>query len=142
MTRRRPRSIARRATGRTRFGCNNLAAFLLRGIGVPRDPAAGLALYKKSCEAGDNDACLSLAFQYMSGRDTPAEPAKAVPLLRKACDGKIAQACGDLAYLYQRGQGVARDDAMALRLTSRGATGDTRRPARWSRRRPNRAASA
>ena len=68
------------------------------GIGVPKDEAREVELYRKACDGGYPQACARLGLAYFKGElGLSEDAAKAKPLLEKGCSGGITQACGPLA---------------------------------------------
>ena len=94
-----------------------LGDFLLRGIGVPKDAAGGLAMYQRSCVAGDVVACGDLGRPLRGRRVRDRRIQPWATRLRTACDARSAHACGDLATLYHRGIGVPQDCGCLATLT-------------------------
>jgi TPR repeat protein len=73
--------------------CAVLASFYTGGIVVSRDPAHGVALYRRACELDARTGCAELAGMLERGEGAPRDPAEAARLYKKACDAGLASAC-------------------------------------------------
>ena len=94
-----------------------LARLHLRARGVPRDPAAAAALFRRACEAGRPDACVTHAA--LEARALPPDPtrtAAALQLITSACDAGLLGACTTLGELLADGIALPRDEARAFAL--------------------------
>ncbi len=84
------------------------------GIGVTKDAARAVALYRQACDAGQAVACANLGIMYDYGRGVEKDVARAATLYRQACDAGVANACNMLGWMYVNGSGVAQDDVRAV----------------------------
>lgn len=65
--------------------CNNLARAYLEGLGVPRDSAHALTLFRSSCDRGSAHGCHNLAAMYCAGIAVVKNSLKSVLLMKRAC---------------------------------------------------------
>lgn len=92
---------------------NTLAIMYAHGRGVPKDPVAAVALYRRAAEAGNVDAQYNLATMYSSGTGVPKNLDIAAQWFRKAADGGDSAAQRMLGVMHDDGLGVPKDRAVA-----------------------------
>ena len=83
------------------------------GRGVPTDPAAGAAWYRRAAEQGEQSAQHNLAVMLLRGDGVERDPEAAVAWYRKAAEQGLPEAQTALGDLYARGIGVAADPEAA-----------------------------
>jgi TPR repeat protein len=83
------------------------------GLGVARDPAKALALYKKAAAQNVTAANLRLGEIYLRGNLVPPDFAKAQTYLKRAAYNSNAEAAELLSEMYSRGLGVTADPGKA-----------------------------
>jgi TPR repeat protein len=91
--------------------CSKLGIYydLFEGdAGVPVDLQQAMSLYRKGCEGGDGDGCISEADHYDTGEGVALDVAKAnslydqgLKLLQQACDANQLGACMSLSLAYR-----------------------------------------
>ncbi|MGI9450753.1 MAG: caspase family protein [Geminicoccaceae bacterium] len=97
-----------------------LARFMINGIGMPADPAAGLALLEEV--AADDDpksasyAMTTIARAFEKGDVLPSDKVRAIELYEEAAELGHLSAQERVARLYRYGDGVAQDLAKAREL--------------------------
>ena len=103
-------------------GCTNLGVDYLRGMGVAKDAAKGIALYKKACTMRSTPPrCANLGTIYQDGKSAPQDLKKANALYEKACaNGSHLRRCAILAQNTDDGVGVAASTRSRPRSCSRG----------------------
>ena len=89
--------------------CLALGVRFEKGKGVKKDPKKALELYRKTCEAGDQDGCVLAAHMYRDGAGIPKDLEQALELYERACAQKQPNACMSLGTMYGLGKGVPRD---------------------------------
>ena len=72
--------------------CDDLAGYVLNGIGVEKDVERALELNIEGCRLGDGPACAHAAYRYMDTDDLDG----IVLYLQKACGAHVPDACTDL----------------------------------------------
>ncbi len=88
---------------------------LLNGDGVPADPAAAVAWFRKGAEAGDKLAQIDLAVSLALGEGgLEKNPAEARVWYRKAADQGSAHAMRALGAMWMTGEGGAVDHGQGL----------------------------
>ncbi|MFT3765525.1 MAG: tetratricopeptide repeat protein [Minicystis sp.] len=70
--------------------------------------AAEVTLYKRACDLGANEGCLSAGRAFVDGHGGPKDPVSAAELFERVCSRGNASACFELGRLHARGEGVAR----------------------------------
>ena len=98
-----------------------LAKCHLFGIGVPKNEAEALALYRRLADQGLASAQNMLGCMYMNGSGVEANVAEAARLYRCAANQGLASAQNNLGFMYKHGMGVCRDLRAAARLYQRSA---------------------
>ena len=93
-----------------------LGWLLLRGDGVPADPATGLSWMRAAADLGHAGAQTNLGYAYETGLGVAADPAEAARLYRLAAAQGRPMAQHNLATLLQYGTGVPADVSEAARL--------------------------
>ncbi len=92
----------------------HLGDMYLDGVGVERDLAKALELFRPSAEQGYPLAQYKIGVIYQQGdRRVRRDMASAVTWFRKAAENGFARAQNDLGYLYETGDGVRRNLAQA-----------------------------
>jgi TPR repeat protein len=86
------------------------------GVGVTKDAAKGVELYRKACDGGSMRGCSALGVMCANGTGVAKDETRAVELYRKACDGGLMRGCRNLGVMYANGTGVAKDEARAVEL--------------------------
>jgi hypothetical protein len=94
--------------------CETLGNLYLHGVGVPRDAARSVTLFRKACSGGFLQGCGLLGVSYLAGQGVQVDAAMGREILEKACSSGNATSCYNDALIYRRGYGVPRDDAKAL----------------------------
>ena len=94
---------------------NLLGAMQFNGLGMPKDEAKGLSLFRQAADAGFPIAMTNLAGAYENGTGVAKDEAEAVRWIRKAAGLGNAPAMNNLGVRYAKGQGVAKDEAEAVR---------------------------
>jgi hypothetical protein len=94
----------------------NLGSMYAKGLGVAKDDAEALRLYRLAADQGHADAQFNLGVIYAEGQGVAQDDAEAVQLYRLAADQGHARAQYNLGVMYAEGQGVAQDDAEAVQL--------------------------
>ena len=89
---------------------------LFHGIGVRKNVAEGIRLWKAAAAQGQRDAQFNLGVACMYGDGVPRDPGEAARLWRAAAAHGHVGAAGNLGVAYQQGLGVPRDDGEAARL--------------------------
>ena len=92
----------------------NLGVKYEYGLGVPKDKAKAVELYREAAEQGNASAQFSLGLMYQYGDVVPKDYAKAVKWYRKAAEQGNAQAQQNLGLMYKYGRGVPEDEAKAM----------------------------
>ncbi len=104
--------------------CAVLAAALVNGQGVPKDPARARPIAERACVDGKLRACNVLALLLEHGEGGPPDEARAVQLYERACSGDELRACANLASVRLQGRlGQARDPARAGELYEKACSG-------------------
>lgn len=97
-----------------------LALARMRGFGVPRDPAGGLAEMEALADGGDARAATRLGHLcYWGSSDVPGmkkDAAKAFHFTRIGAEAGYPLALVNLAFLYENGIGVRENYAIAAKL--------------------------
>jgi hypothetical protein len=88
--------------------CFLLASLYYGGGGVPRDPAAAVALFRKSCDSGWPRGCGGLAECYRAGQGIATDPQQASTYFEKACRGGVSASCYAVATMYRGNKDEAR----------------------------------
>lgn len=81
-------------------GCFSLGVLLNNGKGLPRNPVGAGRSFKRACDIGMENACLSLANMVQTDGDDP---------LLEPCNGGDGKSCFMLGSIYYGGQGVSRN---------------------------------
>ncbi|MBL9187993.1 MAG: sel1 repeat family protein [Opitutaceae bacterium] len=103
---------------------------LLRGEGIPKDEARGVALIEKAARAGNSAAAFRIGMLLSDGESgvTQNQP-RSIEYFRAAAAGGEAEAFFNIGAAYASGKGVKRSYAEALAwlilARERGAGGDT-----------------
>lgn len=104
--------------------CANQGIIVGLGLGTKADVPASVALFQKSCEAGDPVGCRELGRNYLFGNaPLTKDEAKAATLFRQGCDGGNVESCSFLAASFEDGKGVAKDLTQATELRKRACDG-------------------
>lgn len=93
-----------------------LADMLLRGNGVPADPARAVAVYTELAQAGETLAEYHLGVSYESGRGVGVDYAQAAAWYRLAARHGSLPALFNLGAMYANDRIVPRDDREGLTL--------------------------
>jgi hypothetical protein len=92
-----------------------LGEMLLRGDGIPKDEARGVALIEKAARAGQSAAAFRIGMLLMNGEGGVAkDPVRALAYFRAAAAGGEAEAYFNIGAAYASARGVKRDYAEAL----------------------------
>ena len=92
-----------------------LGEMLLRGDGIAKDEARGIALLEKAARAGQSAAAFRIGMLLMNGESGVAkDPARALAYFRAAAAGGEAEAFFNIGAAYASARGVKRDYAEAL----------------------------
>jgi hypothetical protein len=92
-----------------------LGEMLLRGDGIAKDEARGIALIEKAARAGQSPAAFRIGMLLMNGESGVAkDPARALAYFRAAAAGGEAEAFFNIGAAYASGRGVKRDYGEAL----------------------------
>lgn len=107
-----------------------LGEMLLRGDGIAKDEARGLALLEKAARAGHSAAAFRIGMLLADGEAGVAQdPARAISYFRAAAAGGEAEAFFNIGAALAGGRGAKRDYGEALAwlilARERGAGGDT-----------------
>jgi TPR repeat protein len=107
-----------------------LGEMLLRGEGLAKDEARGIALIEKAARAGHSGAAFRIGMLLADGESGVAkDPARSIDYFRAAAAGGEAEAFFNLGAGFAGGRGVKRNYAEALAwlilARERGAGGDT-----------------
>ncbi len=98
------------------MGCAHSNGALARCIISLGDSRKGLALARKSAEAGSCFGQFVVGICYYEGKGVAQDHAEAVRFLRLAAVQGHAKAQSELAFMLQKGLGIAQDCAEAVRL--------------------------
>ncbi len=99
------------------IGCQQVAEAYYDGIGVPKDPAKGLAILKSGCDANAIVSCHTLGTWLRDGKGTTARPAEALTRFDSACTRGWGTACVAQAELLEnKAYGLPLDPAKAKAL--------------------------
>jgi hypothetical protein len=99
-------------------GCFALGVLLNGGKGLPRNPVGAGRSFKRACDIGMENACLSLANMVQTDGDGP---------LLEPCNSGDGKSCFMLGSLYYGGQGVSRNLEYSVTLFQKAcAAGFTR----------------
>jgi TPR repeat protein len=101
--------LERACKNATPWACLELGRRLLRGDGVPADPARGERVLRDACGADQHEACVVLADERF-GRGDTGSIREASTLYRRACKGGAASGCVRLGGIYERGDGMSKRD--------------------------------
>ena len=93
-----------------------LAARLLAGKGVERDPVASAALIERLAQGGNVAAEMMVSGYYLMGLGVNPKAETAASWMQKAADQNLPMAQAQMAFFYVRGIGVQTDYPRALRL--------------------------
>ncbi len=74
-------------------GCYNLGVDYTNGLGVEKNPATAVPLYRKACDGGQAAGCSNLGVLYDEGSGVEKDSAVAVGLYKRACDCGNAESC-------------------------------------------------
>ncbi|MBU0553103.1 sel1 repeat family protein [Myxococcota bacterium] len=74
-------------------GCVNLGLMLLRGDGVPADPARAVTLHERACGLGLIPACARLGVLYKKGVGASPDLKRATAAFEQACAGGDQASC-------------------------------------------------
>jgi TPR repeat protein len=88
---------------------NQLALWLLEGLGVSPDFEEAVALFEKSASQGYPSAQFNTAILLLDGEETDEEKKRAVALLEAAAGKEHAEAAAKLAEFYQTGKILEQD---------------------------------
>ncbi len=102
--------------------CFILASLTYAGQGVPKDPAAAVALFRQSCADHWWRGCGGLAECYLAGRGTAADAVQASAYFDQACRGGVAASCFALGNI-SRG---TKDEARARQRFQQACDASTR----------------
>ncbi len=84
---------AKAACQRSAAACTNWGYLQDFGLGVPKDPAAGLKSYEQACAAGERVGCHNAGVVYQEGTAGKANPVKAKARFQTACTQGYDAAC-------------------------------------------------
>lgn len=87
-----------------------LAERFYHGIGIEKDRARAVELYRHAAEAGNLGAQDSLGCALLYGEGCEANPEEAVKWFARAAEMEYPSAMNNLAFCYLTGKGVPRDD--------------------------------
>src|SRR5262249_19835863 len=83
------RTLLKRACdGGELFACPYLGALYEKGLGVAKDAAQALSIYRSACDAGNPLACVHVGLMYERGRGVEKDISRAQSLYSAACDTK------------------------------------------------------
>ena len=92
-----------------------LGEMLLRGEGIAKDEAGGIALIEKAARAGQSAAAFRVGMLLMNGDSGVAkDPVRALAYFRAAAAGGEAEAFYNIGAAYASARGVKRDYSEAL----------------------------
>jgi TPR repeat protein len=92
-----------------------LGEMLLRGEGIPKDEARGVALLEKAARAGHSPAAFRIGMLLANGESGVAkDPVRALSYFRAAAAGGEAEAFFNIGAAYGSARGVKRDYGEAL----------------------------
>jgi TPR repeat protein len=92
-----------------------LGEMVLRGDGIPKDEARGVALIEKAARAGNSAAAFRIGMLLVNGESGVAkDPERGLAYFRAAAAGGEAEAFFNIGAAYSSGRGVKRDYAEAL----------------------------
>jgi S1-C subfamily serine protease len=100
---------------------NDLGVMYERGLGIAKDIAEAIRLYRLAAAQGLADAQENLAAAYQFGRGVSKDDAQAANWYRLAAEQGAPSAQNNLAILYMMGRGLPRDPARALDLLRKAA---------------------
>lgn len=86
----------------------------IRGLGTPKDVAAGLQLCAQAAQAGSPPAMMKMASYYRANPDVPADPQAARFWLQHAAERGVNEARYQLAIMLSQGEGGVPDVGAAL----------------------------
>jgi hypothetical protein len=93
----------------------HLGEMLLRGDGIPKDEARGVALLEKAARAGNSPAAFRIGMLLAHGESgVSKDPVRALAYFRAAAAGGEVEAFYNTGAAYASGLGVKRDYAEAL----------------------------
>ena len=98
-----------------------LGYMLLKGIGVPQNPAEAVRWLAEADRQGEIAGSFNLGIAYWLGVGVKADAQEALALFRKAYDGGIVRAAFLIGAVYDLAPPPVRDDAAALTWLSRAA---------------------
>jgi TPR repeat protein len=104
------------------MACSNLGYAYLEGRYIELDRARALALFERSCRAGEEYGCSNLGAMLLVGSGVPAEPRRGLELSIRACYAE-PKLCGNAAVAYRDGIGTQVNHARSVELFSRGCIG-------------------
>ncbi len=92
-----------------------LAGLYAKGVGVTKNEAESVKLYRALAERNDPRGQSMLGVMLTNGRGVTADFAEAIKWFRKAAEQNSTHAQYNLGYMYAVGKGVPRDDAESTR---------------------------
>ena len=100
--------------------CWEVADMYSFGMGVDKvDIFKTIKYFKKSCEMGYQEGCVSLGMRYILGQGVKQDYSKGIDLYRKACDAGHSGGCNGLGFMYEIGEGVTVDLPKAKQFYSK-----------------------
>ena len=83
------------------------------GLGVEKDVARGMALYRRAADAGSATALTNIGFAYETGEGEMQDYAQALAHYRRAAAGGDSIAFNNIANFYDKGLGIEPDGTQA-----------------------------
>jgi len=100
--------------------CWEVADMYSFGMGVDKaDAAKTIQYYRKSCDMGYQEGCISLGMRYILGQGIKQNYSKGIDLYKKACNLGHSDGCNNLGFMYEIGEGVKIDLATAKKFYSK-----------------------
>ncbi len=93
------KAFARACDGGYLPSCNGLGVLYRQGLGVGRDDARAIGLFRRACRGDVSTACEHLSFALVAGQIPVGERAADVALLNDKCLAGDAIVCTNLAEL-------------------------------------------
>ncbi len=91
---------------------------------APEAQAAAAEVFRRACEAGNDEGCFRRAVALEVGRGVVVDEAAAAGIFRRQCDARNPRACWRLGQMVSEGRGTVRDDTRANRLYERACVGE------------------
>jgi TPR repeat protein len=104
----------RAARAGSHWGTAFLGELYFGGLGVAKDEARGMSLFRQAADRGNPGAMLDLGVVYFSGIGVPQDKATALRWITRAGDLGIPEAQNLAGYMYEEGDGVTQSDQQAI----------------------------